>query len=223
MEISNKTVATLLLLAIAVSLAGTLVSLNKIGRLGISITGMPVDASTGIAQLQVSVATELTNQYPTINWGNGYVNATYNNCTMDSEGNLTGCVDFSAVSSGFLLENTGNTNLSVNYTSDKNASAFINGTDPSFQLKVNENSVEGQSGESSPLDTVASCGGAWTPSTYTEVTISGSYLCGNATTYPLSPASDRDSVVVDLKVRVPEDSPATGQKTATITFTGTSP
>ncbi|MBW2984268.1 hypothetical protein KY361_04085 [Candidatus Woesearchaeota archaeon] len=222
MEVSNKTIATLLLLAIVISLAGTLVSLNKIGRLGFSITGMAINTSTGTAQLTVGVLTELTNQIPTINWGTGYVAGNATDCTMDSEGTFSGCVGFTPQYEGFLLENTGNVNLSVNYTSDKNASEFINGTSPLFQLKVNENSVEQQNNETSALDSVASCGGAWTPGTYTDVTKSGSYLCGDSTTYPLSSEADKDAAVVDIKVRVPEDAP-TGTKTAVLTFTGTSP
>ena len=222
MEVSNKIIVALLLATMAVSLAGTLVSLNKIGKLGFSITGMAVNTSTGVAQLYVGTLTELTNQYPTIDWGSGFVNGSFTNCTMDSEGNLIGCIAFTAQTSGFLLENTGNTDMSVNYSSTKNATDFINGTNPSFQLKVSPNSVEQQSGETSTLDTTASCGNVWTPSTYTEVTTGGSYLCGNATTYPLESEGDRDAAVVDIKVRVPEDSPV-GQKTVTITFTGFSP
>lgn len=223
MEVSNKIIAVLLVLAIGVSLTGTLVSLNKIGRYGFSITGMAVNTSTGVAQLTIGVITELTNQVPTIDWGNGFVNGSYTNCTMDSEGNLSGgCVGFSSQSSGFLLENTGNTLMSVNFTSDKNASVFINGTNPSFQLKVSPNSIEGQSGESSAQDTTPSCGNAWTPSSYTEVNLTGSYLCGNSTTYPFDYEGTKDATVVDLVVRVPENSPA-GAKQVTITFTGVSP
>jgi hypothetical protein len=224
MEVSNKLIATLLVVTLAVSLAGTMVSLNKVGKLGYSITGMAVNTTIGIARLYVGALTELTNQITTIDWGTGFVNATFgSNCTMDSEGNLTGCVAFTPVYEGFLLENTGNKVLSVNYTCDKNASTFINGTDPLFQLKVTPNSVAQQNNESVPsIDTTASCGNAWTPSTYTDVTIAGGYLCGDSTTYPLLFQANQDAAVVDLLVRVPETSPP-GQKNATFIFTGTSP
>ncbi len=224
MQISNKTIAVLMALTIMASLAGTLVSLNKIGKVGFSITGMAVNTTYGVARLYVGALTELTNQVPTIDWGSGYVNSSFgNNCTMDSEGNMSGCVSFTPVYYGFLLENTGNRPLSVNFTSDKNATDFINGTDPSFQLKVTPNSVRQQANEStSTLDIATSCGNAWYPSTYTEVNTSGWYLCGNETAYPFSFAANIDAAVVDLLVRVPETSPP-GQKNATLTFIGTSP
>jgi hypothetical protein len=224
MEVSNKFIATLLILTIAISLAGTMVSLNKIGKLGYSITGMAVNTTIGVARLYVGALTELTNQIPTIDWGTGFVNSTFaNNCTMDSEGNMTGCVAFTPVYEGFLLENTGNRPLSVNFTSDKNASTFINGTNPSFQLKVTPNSVAQQNNESGgTIDSAPSCGNAWNPSDYTEINTSGWYLCGNSTDYPFSFAASVDAAVVDLLVRVPETSPP-GQKNATLTFIGTSP
>ncbi|MBW2980530.1 hypothetical protein KY360_03875 [Candidatus Woesearchaeota archaeon] len=225
MEVSNKLVATLLLLTIVISLAGTLVSLNKVGKLGFTITGMAVNTSRGVARLYVGALTELTNQVPTIDWGTGYVNSTFgSNCTMDSEGNLTGCVAFSPVYEGFLLENTGNKRLSVNFTSDKNASTFINGTDPLFQLKATPNFIAQQDNESIPaVDNEPSCNYGWYPNgTYLDVTTGGWYLCGNETEYPLHFGAGKDAVVIDLKVRVPEDA-TTGAKNATLTFLGTSP
>jgi len=222
MDISNKTLAVLLVAVMFVSLGGTLISLERMGKAGIAITGRATDTDTGVAQLELTSVTELTNHVPAINWGSGYVDSAYTNCTMDSEGNLgSGCVSFTSQSNGFLLENTGNTNLSVNYTSDKDATTFIGGTNSKFQLKVNENSVEGQSGENSTQDTVASCGGAWTPATYTDITTGGSYLCGSGSSYPLSFEASEDAAVVDIRVVVPEDAPL-GQKNATLTFTGTS-
>lgn len=224
MEVSNKTIATLLLLAICISLAGTFVSLNRIGDLGFPLTGMVSNRSQGRARLYVGAVTELTNQIPTIDWGTGYVNSTYTNCTMDSEGNLAGCVSFLPVYEGFLLENTGNKRLSVNFTSDKNASTFINGTAPSFQLKVTPNSVAQQFNESIPaVDNEPSCSYGWYPNgTYLDVTTNGWYLCGNETAFPFEFAAGKDAAVVDLLVRVPENAP-TGQKNVTLTFLGTSP
>ncbi|MFC1705061.1 hypothetical protein ACFLZ6_01890 [Nanoarchaeota archaeon] len=222
MEVSNKTIAALLLVAIAVSLTGTFVSLNKVGKVDFPITGMASNRSQGKARLYVGALTELTNQVPTIDWGTGYVNSTFTNCTMDSEGNLTGCVSFTPVYEGFLLENTGNKALSVNFTSDKNATDFINGTAPSFQLKMTPNSIRQQANESIVvLDNAASCGDNWYPSTYTEVNVTGWFLCGNETEYPFNFQTNQDAAVVDLLVRVPENSP-TGQKNVTLTFTGTS-
>ena len=53
MEISNKTLAILLLAAVAVSLGGTIISMNSLNRLGeITTTGYATDP-TGIVNLSV--------------------------------------------------------------------------------------------------------------------------------------------------------------------------
>ena len=207
-----------MVIAAGVFLVGVLISVVKPGGL-IQFTGR---VTSGQAQLTVTSVTELTNQVSSANWGSGYVNASFTNCTMDSEGTLgSGCVSFSAQSSGFLLENTGNTNISVNYTSDKAAAAFIGGTGPLFQLKASPNSVESQSGEFSATDTVASCVNTWSPSSYTDITTAGTYLCGNATNKALRFDADRDAAVIDITVLIPEDA-VIEAKSATLTFNAAS-
>ena len=220
-DISNKTLAVVVSVSVAIFLIGVLLSVqSKQGLTG--ITGLATTNQTGTAQLTVTSATELTNQVSSINWGSGFVNASHTNCTMDSEGTLgLGCVTFSSQSSGFLLENTGNTNLSVNYTSDSTAATFIGGTTPLFRLKASPNSVESQSGESSATDTVTSCNNTWTPSSYTDVTTAGAFLCGTSTSYPLSSEAAQDAVVIDITVLIPENAPAAA-KSAVLTFNGAS-
>ena len=218
-DLSNKTLATIMAVALGIFLVGVVLNTTIPGGL-LRITGK----ATGTAQLTITSVTELTNQVSSINWGSGYVNASYNNCTMDSEGTLgAGCVTFTAQTSGFLMENTGNTNLSVNYTSDSAAAAFIGGTNPEFQLKVSPNSVEGQSGESSATDTVTSCVNNWSPGTYTDITTAGTYMCGNSTAAGrlFRFEGDRDAAVVDIRVVIPEDAPIEA-KSATLTFNGAS-
>lgn len=220
-EISNKTLVSLLVVAIVVSLGGTFLTLDKIGQTNL-IIGEATTSSEGTTSFNVSTVTELTLQTTTIDWGSGYINGTASNCTLDSEGTVdSGCVGFSAQNTGFLIENTGNQNLSVQVNSSADASSFIGGDNPAFQYKVEPNSVAGQSGESSTQDTVASCSDSWTPSSYTSVGTTAEYICGSSTAFPMSPAAEEDAAVMDLKISIPDNAPAESNSAA-ITFIGTS-
>lgn len=219
-DLSNNSLALILVVSVAVFLIGVYVSVSHSDDN--YLTGYAVSTKTGQAQLTVTSVTELTNQMTSMNWGSGYINQSYDNCTIDSENNVgVGCSQFSAVSTGFLLENTGNTNVSVNYSSNKDAASFIGGTGPEFKIKISPNSVESQSGESSNADSAASCENGWSPSSYTEVTTGGSFLCGSISTYPFSFEAHRDAAVVDVKLVIPEDA-AIEAKTATLTFNAVS-
>jgi len=57
MEISNKTLAMFLVAAIVVSIAGTIISLNKLGQLGAPITGY---ATSGTGNVSLNVQSSLS-------------------------------------------------------------------------------------------------------------------------------------------------------------------
>src|SRR3989344_4566576 len=129
-DISNKTVVTLLVAAIAISLGGTFVTLNalnsRLGALGFS-------QLTGFATIPNATATLTANTYSsikfsqaTVAFGTGSVNTSAgNNCTLstlDGTGGLNShCLDFNEVYNGFTVENDGNTNLSVELKSNQSA------------------------------------------------------------------------------------------------------
>jgi len=152
---------------------------------------------------------------------------------MDSDGkiNQTGacCVGFTNVSSGFLIENTGNENVSLNYSCAGSCTAddFIGGTNPSFEIRTTPNYWAGQSGETSAADTDQSCrqGTAvynWTIYNYTDVTAAGQGLCGSALVYPFSNTETNDAVVIDINVTIPEDAGDSSEKKAIFNFSVTS-
>ena len=146
MEDTNKTLALLLVAAIVVSLGGTIISLDRIGQL--SITGFATSNQTGIVQFNITSATTLTLTQSTIDFGNGFVNSTCNNCTMwtnsstsgTNYSNATCCLGEwypldSDADTGIYFKNQGNTNLSIQLNFSANASAFIGSSspDPKFQ------------------------------------------------------------------------------------------
>jgi hypothetical protein len=230
---SNKTILLLLAVALGLTILSTAVTMSKLSELKVGynvFTGAAIDTASGISTLTIQQSTSVTNNHPTINFGSGFVNGTCSVCNMDSNGifNATCCVNFNSTNNrGFLIENTGNINISVNYTCSGscNGTSFVNGTNPGFQLKLTANSAAGQTGEQGTTDTVVSCGNSpgLNFTTYKEVSNNGEWLCGtnltNNTFDQLSFEASNDAFVVDLNVSIPEDALSGGlQKTATFTF-----
>ena len=99
----------------------------------------------------------------------------------------------------FVVENDGTVNVTVNFTADKNAAQFIGGTNPEFQIK----GIVNESGACPSLVT-----------TYTE--ISGSKnICPLLKFGP----QDSDAFWVSTRLVIPSNI-YSGERTATITFTG---
>ena len=156
-----------------------------------------------------------------------------------SDGSCCGTWNYSQTA-GFLLENTGNVNISVGYTCAGNCThlLFIGGSRApgmgGLEIKVTANVAARQSTESGAADSVASCvaGGTYyrdfgwniTNSTsysvaglgsygvanYTSLSAAGHWLCGNFTHSPLVSDNSKDAAVVDINVTIPTTAPATG-------------
>jgi len=231
MDLSNKTIFAILAVTLIITVTGTFVNLSKMYDLGfLGLTGAAVSTDQGNATITITQQTSITNNFNDIQFGSGFVNASCTACVMDSNGTRASvgcCGTFNMSNSlGFLLENTGNINLSLNYTCAGNCTAaqFIGGTSPAFQIRADTNFNSGQSGEVGALDTSASCGGGTTNgllnlSSYTAVTAAGDFICGNSTTYPLGFTNSNDAIVIDLNVSVPDSAPVgTGQKITYFTF-----
>jgi hypothetical protein len=236
-------VISLLAAAVLFSFLLTLINFSSYSDFSVRITGAATTSATGVSNITISTSTSITNNVASIQFGSGYVNSSCSACVMDSNGqhNQTGpcCLGFFNTSTGFLLENTGNTNLSVNYTCSGSCTAdsFIGGTNPKFKLKVTSNYLAGQSGEVI-ADTTASCAlnilgtqyRGWnisaspgtdltTPErTYSDISAGGSWLCGNMTHFPLNSTDVSDAAVIDINVSIPTDAPTGTVKTATFTF-----
>lgn len=221
MRISDKLIVGLLVFAIFISFVGSIVSLIRLGELKSGITGMATNISSGTASLTVSGITQITNRNTSLTWGTGYVGTNFTHCNLSTDGNssqLGSCPGFYNLTQGFLLENTGNYNLSVNYSCDVNAETLIGGSNPAPELRIiaTANSVAQQSTDS-VLDTSASCAGGWNVTSYKAVTTGGDWLCGNSTNYNLEAANNQDAGVIDIWIMIPANAQA-GAKTATFTF-----
>lgn len=250
---ADNTVLGLLILALIITLASTIVSVSKVIELNNvfdQITGA-LGSNTSIATttLTVQSVTAVYNSISIIAFGSGYVHSTCSACGFDTfngtrgnEGatttNATCCVGFNNISYGFLLENVGNLNVTLNMscTGHCNATEFLgNGTGIEFKFKVTNGSDTGSTNASrdTVTDTATSCGPTgWNYSDWTDMWNKGwnaSHppelmmfdLCGGSSTtkYWFGAENTKDAVVMDLKVKIPSDIATTaGAKTATITF-----
>ncbi len=245
-NISNKAIAVLLVIALAITISGTFISINRLLSLqGYDLlTGAAVNTTTGTSTITVVSRTQITNRVSTIAFGSGYVNTTdgnCNSCNIDTftgilAGNVSCCAVFNNITAGFLLENTGNENLSVNMTcaGSCNASNFINGTSPapSFQFRLFNSSdvtggTEGNNSGDSLADSNPSCSsgaGGWNYSGWTNMDEKRKDLCGSNGTseYFFDSIGTADAVIMDLRVAIPEDSRPNVEQTATITFSAAS-
>jgi len=207
MEISNKTLALLLVAAIVVSIGGTLISLNNVNQ---GITGHVTSNATGTTSVNVGAVTTLRFDISSVDFGAGSVNTSggFNNCTMWINGTTTitqtGCTGFNTtnINGAFVIENAGTTYLNVTLNCSKNASTFIGGTSPAFQFVISNNNT-------------GSCVSGINYTGWTDAAISPVNICTN-----LTPSKPNSTMLIGVQVRIPQDS-LTGSQSAIFTAQGT--
>jgi len=192
MDISNRSLAFLLVVAIVVSLGGTMISLNRLNQLG--FTGMASsNTPQGTANLSINSSLVLTFLTNNVDFGVGYTNdsgAGVEQCIIDTNGtNPSGdCVGFNSNVQPFELRNDGNKDLTVQISSDKNAASFLGGTSPVFQYFIEDNTSES--------------GSCTTPSptSWTNVPTTGTDMCGST---GFNYEDTTDQLLIHVKVSIP--------------------
>jgi len=179
--------------------------------------------------LSIESSTSVEFSVDTLDFGQGYVNTTCNNCTMNTDG--SGYADslcchaswVDAPEDGLLIENNGNTYVSLALSASSNASSWIGGNNltPSFTVKIAGEAADPHASANGD-DTADSCLSSWKAGTFTEITTSQIYLCGNETTYDFSFASNRNEAHLEAGLVIPRDS-AKGSKGVTLTLVATAP
>ncbi|MBI2668503.1 hypothetical protein HYX14_01545 [Candidatus Woesearchaeota archaeon] len=245
-----------------ITLIGTIATISRLGYIersyGVVTGALPGSQNgTGTSTLTVIAFAAISNDFNTIQFGSGYTNnsgggpcvmATNNKAGTSTSGmifsNVTTCVSFNnSNDKGFLLENTGNVNISVNYTCSGSciATTFIGGATsdgfPFFELAISPKTVANHSTpEVGSNDTAMSCGNRFNNGSsggnggnfernnsninqsYFNVSVGGQFLCGSAAEYPLESVDTQDAFVINLNVSLPRYVVPGGAKTATFTF-----
>ena len=201
-EVTNRTIAALLFVAMAVTVFSTAITLGKLGAFqGVGITGFATSPNA-TATLNISSTTSIKFTNAVIDWSNGTVNTSGGNtqCNVTTSGygeTYTGCIGFASTQPGdFTLENDGNQNADIDINLTQTPTNWIGGTNANTYVKVQAGSEDGCTG-GTYLN-----GGA-------ETAIAGAQLaaCTN-----MSYQDSNDIINISVKAQIPSDA-TTGVKT----------
>jgi len=214
-DISNKTIAILVVGAVVLSLAGTLLSLQKVSELT-SPTGM-VNKANGTVQLNILTGASLTVRRG-IDFGQILPNSTVvqnisSDVTLVGRG---GSADCSVVGqcSGLEIENDGNVPINVTMNSSSNASDLIGGTNPAWRFYVASGNSSNPRGDTGCSNIPAPYGTPWQPfQKNTNYTICYAASGGGG----LWHNDTNDTMTIEFNLTIPGDAPS-GSKTAYIQF-----
>ncbi|MFH1133553.1 MAG: hypothetical protein V1735_03620, partial [Nanoarchaeota archaeon] len=144
-DISNRTLAILMLFAIVISLGGLYLSTNRLARIG-GITGF---ASSGTGSVNVTIVSfnSIAIEDALINFGNCTPTAGTGDNLSSNESSEPACVTTGGTGSGVYpdnvsVSNDGNTNINVTVKTS-NTGTFIGGTSPKFWYSSRNASVYG--------------------------------------------------------------------------------
>jgi hypothetical protein len=224
-EISNKTLAILLIVAMAVTLFTSLYTLNIISA------GKPLStgrATTGTGEVNLTIESAksiVLRGLTTIDFGSGYVNTsctahgTYANLTVDATGYTDQGDCWTSATANppnqptqpFRIENNGNQNVTLQIKCPEPSSFFSgysggNQYNISWKARANETSV--------------SCPAASLDSTWGTCTGSYENVCTgtNFNYFTDQHASEYDEIAVDFNVVIPSGLTPNEYKNASITF-----
>lgn len=170
-----------------------------------SITGFATTPDGAVVNVTITntVAINFTTDY--VNFGAGTVNLGNDNASIDTQGNVVGG-NWTPSTEGFILDNIGNSNVSVHLKGGKTAEEFLGGTSPAYQYSVTNSEV----GSCSSSDIVL---GDWYE---VNVTGDGTLICNN-----FLPEQSSNSLTIDVKLVIPSDA-VVGELTDSFTATGSS-
>ena len=202
MQLSNKTLVYLILIAIVVTLVGTMVNLSRLGGLQQQITGL----IGGAVNITVNATAAINLTQGVINWGSGNVNEGVN-ATLDTNNDTAYSVRGTWSSAGirpFILQNIGNTPVNVSINSTTNATAYIGGSGPAFRYF----------GQNAAGNTTACESGL---ANQTDFNPSGNASQKQPLCNVFNFTNQRDHLWININITIPENAP-TGSKNTTIVF-----
>lgn len=237
-EISNQTLAFLLVVAIIVSLGGTFLSLQALQsfKWGYpTITALAgTNFSTGFINVSVTDVTAMNVSTGALYFGEGRVASWSTNCSVDTLGNtnnasrLSGtdgvCLGINKLYEGFILYNIGNNNVTLNISFNTTANEFIGG-DPmnDYMFRVFNGTKKGCIGStngSGIYPPSGKAGGGKTNTTdfaenLTQISSSENYTVCTVFRYTV----DANMFNISINLTIPSDS-LKGGRSSTISFYG---
>ncbi len=223
-DISNRTIVSLLMIVMVVTVVGTVFSVNKleefVGRFAM-VTGAAT-SGTGYVNLTTASNNAITIA-GNVDLGTGYVNSNV------SSANISTDVNFTAGSSGLTgwfnstgkawsansttnisITNSGNTIVNITFSSNQSVAAWLGGTSPDVRVKFRDDP-----------DEPGSCTGSYPANYSTQVNATVQNVCTSATLgQGLDYLDTADNLLVYFNLLIPRNV-ASGQRSATLTFTST--
>ena len=173
-------------------------------NLGMQLTGKVTDSTSRI-NITITETISINFSIDNINFGSGSVNIGSDSATIDSIGSVVGG-NWTPVTQGFVLENIGSNNVSLDLKSGKTSAEFLGGTNPSYQYNVTNL-------ESGSCTEAGITLGVWNN---VNTTGDGDKICSN-----FKFIDENDSIRIDLKLVIPHDA-RVGSSSDIFTATGTS-
>ena len=204
-------------IAVIVSLIAAGITYFSVADLVSRITGR---GTTGEANLTVETLAQINFTTFSASWGSGRVNPGSTAASLTTS-NHTGPLNVSGgnwtliggtTAAGMRIENVGNVNVTINFTSSKNKSEFIGGTNPVFEWNLS--ALEGNS----CLNITGTNGQI--PSHFARFLEANSSPIGQIGCAVFPYNASQDSLRLDFNLTIPEDS-RTGLLSTTITATAT--
>ncbi len=206
-------------IAVVLSVAGTVFTYLSIQSYKSNwVTGFASSSTaTGTANLSVEATAQINFTVYEINWSSGRVNTGVPNATLDTSAGTVTNGNWSAVSRGFLVQNQGNTNVSLNLKTSKTAATLLGGTSPIYQWNVSVTGGNTTACLNATNGTTNDLGAhTYNKSVFTGVTTSDFLVCDK-----FQYIQNNNTVRIDVRLQVPSDS-LTGALSDTFTATATS-
>ena len=183
-----------------------MVIIISVVNIGIKITGKATDTDTAVVNVTIESATVINFTTDFIDFGSGRVFENSSSAILDSNG--SGSIpggNWTEPGTVFTLENIGNTNVSIELATGKDADGFLGGTTPGYKYAYLDNeagSCINQTGDQALWIDVNS-------------TAPGTLICN-----PLYSADANDAIDIRIQITIPSDS-LSGEQTDTFTATAT--
>jgi hypothetical protein len=146
--------------------------------------------ATGSVNLTVQTATTYNFTVDEIDWGSGRVDEEEDYAILSTTNGTVANGNWTAVSQGFVIQNTGNVDIIFSISFGKTATDFLGGTSPEYKFNITDN-------ESSSC--VAADG--FTLDDWNDVSSEQVAVCSN-----FSFNDDFDEVRIDFYLKIPSDS-----------------
>lgn len=199
---ADKNDTKIIVLAVIAAILAFIALLTVFYSVAIYTAVLTGNAVVGEANLTISSDASINLSTQNVLWGAGRVGSGRTYAALDTYGLVAGG-NWTPVTSGLILENTGNTNVSLVFASSKaTPSAFMGGTNPVFQWNFSNNESK-------------SCNNG-------SLNISSFYTVNESLTVcdKFDFIDGQDTIKIDFNLTVPEDA-APGAKNAIITITAT--